>query len=251
MAESQDQNKHGVLRLILTFVFGNPETRTGTAVILAALPMLNAPWWQPLLASVLKTYTDIDTTLIEQYDQKLFWGGWLVLAIGLAIYFHVYSKHVIALRRAADVKTITDVFNQINTTQMAIFFDEARSNLIPGPTTHYWEGFDPRVRAPTTQFHNKKLGKLLAAFHLAWSDSMNCTQDAIVLPGPRGDVKLKVSPNDNGASEARTLRFRKNASDTKRAFEKLIGYLKRKFPEFDYSSTDEYAFERYKKWMTD
>ena len=134
---------------------------------------------------------------------------------------------------------------------MAIFFDESRSNMIPGPTTFYWEGFDPRVRAPTTQFNNKKLGKLLAELHLAWSNAMNCTQDAIALPGRRGDVKLKVSPNDNGASEARIIRFRQHVSNAKIAFEKLIKHQKRKFPEFDHSVTDKSTFERYKKWMTE
>ena len=233
-----------VLKIVLTFIFGNPETRLATAICLASLPMLNAPWWQPFLAAVLQTYTRIDTTGLENFDQKLFWGGWILLSIGLLLYLRVGAKAFNDLRRDVDLCTLRKLFCEFNTTQMAIFLEEARSNIIPAPTTFYWEGFKSRYQAPITQFNARKLRNLVRNFFDGWFAAMNSTVDAMLLPDFK-TVKLKVNPADRENALDRIELFQQSVTATDTAFRKLIAHLKYKYPDFDIEETDAIAYKAY------
>ena len=209
--------------------------------------MLNAPWWQPFLAAVLQTYTKIDTTGLENFDQKLFWGGWVLLAIGLLLYLRAGAKLFNELRRAGDLRTLEMLFEEFNTTQMAIFLEEARSNIIPGPTIFYWEGFKSRYLAPTTQFNGWTLRKRLRKFFDAWFAAMNNTDDAIVLPDSK-TVKLKALPADRENALDRIEQFQNSVTLTEITFRKLIKHLKYRYPDFDFHATDRIAYNKYVEW---
>ena len=211
--------------------------------------MLNAPWWQPFLAAVLQTYTEIDTAGLENFDQKLFWGGWVLLAIGLLLYLRAGAKVFSELRRAVDLKTLEILFAELNTTQMAIFLEEARSNIIPGPTVFYWEGFRSRYTAPITQFNSWKLRRLLRGFFESWFAAMNNTEDTIVLPDSK-TVKLKALPADRENALARIEQFQNSVVSTDTAFRKFIRHLKYRYPDFDLEATDRAAYQKYHDWET-
>ena len=80
------------LLAVLRLWFGDPRTRIPKFLIVASIPLIASPWWQPVLYSTLDQWLQLDLSIIEHADQLMFVSGWILLAIGIGLYLYVRPK---------------------------------------------------------------------------------------------------------------------------------------------------------------
>lgn len=93
---------------------GDPRTKIPKYLVLAGIAAISSQWWQPYLHVFLEEFfgAEIDTILIS--DQKLYVGGWVLIAIGLLAYLYVMTINSEAQQDELIVKEIADfLFNDL------------------------------------------------------------------------------------------------------------------------------------------
>lgn len=93
---------------VLKLVYGDPKTRVPKTIIGAGLAAVTAPWWQPLLFGALSHRIEIDEFQLEKAEMLSFWGGWVLLAIGIGLYCLVDRKSRSAVEQATSDKSHID-----------------------------------------------------------------------------------------------------------------------------------------------
>lgn len=65
---------------------GDPKTRIPKLLILAGLPMVASPWWQPLVNGLAVKYLHVSQELLDAAETSLVASGWTLVVIGVLLY---------------------------------------------------------------------------------------------------------------------------------------------------------------------
>ena len=79
---------------VLRLWFGDPKTRIPRYIIVASIPLIASPVWQALLFAYLEETLNWDTTDIEKADRAIFWSGWVLFVVGIALFLFVRTSSV-------------------------------------------------------------------------------------------------------------------------------------------------------------
>ncbi|WP_058280398.1 hypothetical protein [Ruegeria denitrificans] len=79
---------------MLRLWLGDPKTRIPKYIIVASIPLKASPLWQALLFAYLEGTRGWDTADIENADNAMFWSGWVLFAVGIALFLLVRTSSV-------------------------------------------------------------------------------------------------------------------------------------------------------------
>lgn len=71
---------------VLKLWWGNPKTRFPRFMALTGTPLITSPWWQSLVLGIASKLLDADLKMSQQTEDRTFWSGWALIAIGTGLY---------------------------------------------------------------------------------------------------------------------------------------------------------------------
>ncbi|MEQ1828154.1 MAG: hypothetical protein ABL921_19500 [Pirellula sp.] len=81
--------RRGVLQTIYDLAclwWGDPSTRFPKIVFLSGIALIAAPWWQPVFQQIVLKFFKLPEGPLANFDHKMFWSGWVVVAISVCLY---------------------------------------------------------------------------------------------------------------------------------------------------------------------
>lgn len=76
--------------------FGDPKARFAKGFVLAGIALVAAPWWQPILQKLAVQRLGIPDEFLANADTGMFWSGWGLIAIGIALYIWIKWRDPVA-----------------------------------------------------------------------------------------------------------------------------------------------------------
>lgn len=77
---------------ILLIWFGDPSARFAKYLAYAGVALIASPWWQPYLHQLAVKYLGIGEDLVLSVDYRVFWSGWVLIAISITLYVWIKKQ---------------------------------------------------------------------------------------------------------------------------------------------------------------
>ena len=71
---------------VLRLLWGDPRYRIPRLLIVFGLPLVAAPWWQPLLYEIVSRWLGTDRELLSVSEWATFGSGWALILLGVGLY---------------------------------------------------------------------------------------------------------------------------------------------------------------------
>ena len=150
-------------------------------------------------------------------------------------------------KRNGDLKQLLELFSQLHTGELDTFFYDASRDLISHKIFIFWEGFRAVMDSTTLFFHDKMLLELCIEFYQYWERTMGYSRYFQSLASGWG---YKFSFDDS-RSEDQHLAFHSDLANAEAAFRLLYEYIREEYPEFDFSVSNQTAWENNRRFLID
>lgn len=76
---------------------GDPKTRIPKLLIVAGIPLVASPWWQPVINGLVVKYLDVNQSILDFAETSLVVSGWLLILLGIVLYIRATRRPQIHL----------------------------------------------------------------------------------------------------------------------------------------------------------
>lgn len=228
-----------------------PEQRKWVAkvLVLAAIPLISGPVWQPYLDAFLASYFDIN---VPSTNITI---GAVLLALGLLCVIANETldrwpkKISVSVEDDADRQTLHGLFSELHLPTLDLFTHYGKLSATYIPVLHYFYGLEGVVHASKYHIHDQSLKvgveHLYASLAKALSYGEFFTETAdenIQKFDNRQDVH--AAPRAREAHDA----FVQAVYDTETHLKALCMAVRSKYPGFDLDATSRHALENYRRY---
>lgn len=216
-------------------------------LVLAGLPMLSAPLWEPYLNAALAKSFDVSVTTPNAMVGGILLALGIMGAIANVVLDRKDKRIAVSQEDVADKKTLTMLFSEIYLPTLDTFIDYGKKSVIYIPVLHYFFGVDAVIRSSAYHLHDPKLREAVGHFHAALSKALSYGEYFVEMPNDtlqkfdsRHDVH--VDPQAKAAHED----FIQAVWDTEHHIKVLCQLVQSKYLDFDLSETNRRALEDYR-----
>ena len=86
---------------------GDPKTRIPTLLILAGLPLVASPWWQPVVNGFVVKWLEVNPQLLNDSEFWLATSGWVLIILGIILYIRASHTLATSLTTTSSTSDIT------------------------------------------------------------------------------------------------------------------------------------------------
>lgn len=228
-----------------------PEQRKWVArvLVLAGIPMVSGPLWQPYLDAFLAHYFD---TNVPSPNITI---GAVLLALGLLgvianeMLDRWPKKISVSVEDDADKQTLHGLFSELHLPTLDMFIHYGKLSMTYTPVLHYFFGLEAVVQASKYHIHDQSLKMGVERLYASLSKALSYGEHFTDTPNEklqkfdnRNDVH--VDPRAREAHDA----FIQAVYDTETHLKALCMAVRSKYPSFDLDATSRHALEDYRRY---
>lgn len=241
-------NEQQIWRVIRLFF---PEQRKWVArvLVLAGIPLISGPLWQPYLDAFLARYFDINVPSPNITIGAVLLTLGLLGVIANEALDRWPKKISVSVEDDADKQTLHGLFSELHLPSLDLFIHYGKLSATYTPVLHYFYGLEGVVHASKYHIHDQSLKvgveHLYASLSKALSYGEFFTETAnenIQKFDNRQDVH--AAPRAREAHDA----FIQAVCDTETHLKALCMAVRSKYPGFDLDATSRHALEDYRRY---
>lgn len=229
--------------------FPEPRKWLARVLVLAGIPMVSGPLWEPYLNALLARYAEVS---VPSPNATI---GGILLALGIVgvIVNEVLDRRAkrvsVSVEDENDKRTLYGLFSELHLPTLDLFIHYGKLSMTYTPVLHYFSGLEAVVLASKYHIHDRLVQEGVERLYASLSSALShgeyfteTSNEKLQKFDSRHDVH--ADPRAREAHDA----FIQSVYDTETHLRALCMTVRTKYPDFDLDATSQRALEDYRSY---